>query len=96
MLDWIHEMILVCGPYRKDFQPSNEFITRLIGIFVLLQECMDIQTSHILLFKKSPPQDFIWNPFIRRFVVHELATVHTVSFDWFLPGLEWIIYFEFC
>ena len=25
-----------------------------------------------------------------------LYTVHTVSFDWFLFGLEWIIYLEFC
>ena len=23
-------------------------------------------------------------------------TIHTVSFDWFLSGLEWIIKFEFC
>ena len=22
--------------------------------------------------------------------------LHTVSFDWFLSGLEWIIYLEFC
>ena len=27
---------------------------------------------------------------------HSIESMHTVSFDWFLSGLEWIIYLEFC
>ena len=28
--------------------------------------------------------------------INNISTVHTVSFDWFLSGLEWILNLEFC
>ena len=28
--------------------------------------------------------------------VEAVCTMHTISFDWFLSGLEWILNFEFC
>ena len=29
-------------------------------------------------------------------LIVSMLTLHTVSFDWFLSGLEWILNFEFC
>ena len=35
-------------------------------------------------------------PMISQNVPQNASTLHTVSFDWFLSGLEWILNLEFC
>ena len=35
-------------------------------------------------------------PHLSNLIIIELHRLHTVSFDWFLSGLEWILNLEFC
>ena len=48
----------------------------------------------------SRPSSLIMNLFLfaslHILLLSCLSTMHTVSFDWFLPGLEWILNLEFC
>ena len=64
------------------------------GIIVLSSFCLSvIHTIHYLIHNR---EDRMNKNYQKDKVTYTSSPLHTVSFDWFLSSLEWILNLEFC